>query len=70
MKNESHINDLFRTQKVLASCNNKEHVDCAIRYFRLFIKKWQHLFSLEVIKDLEMNFSIDVAMKIKQIQLK
>jgi hypothetical protein len=70
MKNQSHINDLLRTQKVLSSCNSKEHVDAAIRYFRLFIKKWKHLFSVEVVTDLEMNFTIDVAKKLKQIQLK
>jgi hypothetical protein len=70
MKNQSHINDLLRAQKVLESCDSKEHVDAAIRYFRLFINKWKHLFSVNVVKDLEMNFTIDVAKKLKQIKLR
>lgn len=68
MKNQSHINDLLRTQKVLASCKTAEQVDGAVRYFRLFIKRWKHLFSVYVVKDLELNFSIDVGEKLKEIQ--
>ena len=68
MKNQSHINDLLRTQKVLASCKTPEQVDGAVRYFRLFVKRWKPLFSVYVVKDLEMNFSIEVGEKLKEIQ--
>ena len=70
MNNQSHINDLLRAQKVLASCTTQEHVDAAVRYFRLFIKKWKHLFSVSVVKDLELTFAIEIGEKLREIETK
>ena len=70
MNNQSHINDLLRAQKVLASCTTQEHVDAAVRYFRLFIKKWRHLFSVPVVKELELTFAIDMGEKLREIGTK
>jgi len=45
-------------------------VDGAVRYFRLFVKKWRHLFSVPVVKDLELTFAIEMGEKLREIEKK
>jgi aminoglycoside phosphotransferase family enzyme len=67
MENQSHLLDYSKALAVLSSCETREHIACADKYFRLFIKKWKHLLSDRVINDMVVDFHLDLTLKLQQI---
>ena len=67
MENQSHLLDYSKALSILESCETRQHIDAADRYFKLFINKWKHLMSDKVIDDMSIDFQLDKSLKLEKI---
>ena len=67
MEKPNHIEDYTRAIKVLESCKTMDHIKGAMKYFDLFIVKWEDSIPDGIIPNMKEYFRDEVNSKISEL---